>query len=274
MTDTLPEELEMPPDLDSTHRPDHPTSANERWQLHMEWRHLAFFHWPLPPRQLEMLLPEEIELDLWEGQAWLGIVPFAMRGIRARRCPAFPGLSRSLELNVRTYVTRGGRPGVWFFSLDAAHPVLVHGARATFALPYYQARMQHEQVDGWDAFTSQRTHRQASAARFSARYRAAGEPFEPPPGSLEHWLTERYSFYTVDRRKRLRRCDVAHPPWRLRLGDYELLENDMVLGLDLPALPTAALCHVAAPQLVQATRLIHEPAAPPTGGMQRAGNMR
>jgi len=232
----------------------------------MEWYDLAFLHWPIPPRSLEKLLPEAVELDLWEDQAWLGIVPFGMRGIRARRCPAFPGLSRSLELNVRTYVRHRGRPGVWFFSLDAAHSVLVHGARAAFSLPYYRARMRLEQANGWHAFNSRRIHRGAAPAHFAARYRAAGSAFVPAAGSLEHWLTERYCFYTVDRRKRLRRCDVAHPPWQLRLGEYELLENDLVRSLDLPLLPEPALCHVAAPQFVQASALIHEGAAPPAGG--------
>jgi uncharacterized protein YqjF (DUF2071 family) len=254
--------------------PDHANPATERWRLLMEWYDLAFFHWPIAPRSLARLLPEALELDLWEGHAWLGIVPFAMRGIRARRCPAFPGLSRSLELNVRTYVIHQGRPGVWFFSLDAAHPVLVHGARATFALPYYQARMQREQSDGWNLFSSERTHRGVAAARFAARYRAVGDAAIPVNGSLEHWLTERYCFYTVDRRNRLRRCDVAHRPWQLWPGEYELIENDLVQGLSLPALPKAAHCHVAAPQFVQATGLIHQAVAPPMGGMSGGGKLR
>lgn len=225
------------------------------WRLEMQWLDLAFLHWPLPPEALRRCLPAAVELDLWEGQAWLGIVPFAMQGIRARGCPAFPGVSRSLELNVRTYVRCGGQPGVWFFSLDAAHPILVHGARAAFALPYYQARMSRRPQAGWTEFRSQRTHRGAPAASFVARYRAAGPPFEAAAGTLEHWLTERYCFFTVKARGQTCRCDVRHPRWLLQPGECQLEEIDMGRLLELPALGRPTLCHTAAPLTVQATGL-------------------
>jgi uncharacterized protein YqjF (DUF2071 family) len=86
----------------------------------MEWHDLLFMHWPLPPATLRPLIPPALKLDTFDGWAWIGIVPFEMRGVRPRLAPSLPGLSRFCELNVRTYVTAGGKPGVWFFSLDAA----------------------------------------------------------------------------------------------------------------------------------------------------------
>jgi uncharacterized protein YqjF (DUF2071 family) len=231
----------------------------DRWRIEMQWLDLAFFHWPLAPSALQARLPQGIELDLWEGQAYLGIVPFVMRGVRARGCPAFPGCSCSLELNVRTYVRRGREAGVWFFSLDAQHPVLVYGARATFALPYYRARMALHRRDGWTHYSSLRTHRGAPPASLVAAYRAAGPKFHAAAGTLEHWLTERYCFFTFDRRGRVRRCDVRHAPWTLASADYESKENDMGQLLGLPPFGPPILCHVAAPLTVRASSLRHTP---------------
>jgi uncharacterized protein YqjF (DUF2071 family) len=232
----------------------------------MQWLDLAFLHWPWQPQALHRLLPPSVELDLWEGQAWLGIVPFSMRGIRARGCPAFPGISSSLELNVRTYVRCGDRAGVWFFSLDAAHPLLVRGARATFSLPYFQARMSLGLRDGRTHFASNRTHRGAPLARFEARYLARGDAFQAAAGTLEHWLFERYSFFTVDARGRTFRCDVRHPPWTLRLAECDVAENDMGRLLHLPRFSPPTLCHAAGPLTVQATRLHSALDRPPLAG--------
>jgi uncharacterized protein YqjF (DUF2071 family) len=221
----------------------------------MQWLDLAFLHWRMAPSVLRSWLPQGVELDLWEGQGYLGIVPFAMRGVRARGCPALPGCSCSLELNVRTYVRCGRQAGVWFFSLDAAHPALVFGARATFALPYYRARMSLEVKDGWTRYASCRVHRGAPIAHFEAACRASGPAFRAQPGTLEHWLTERYCFFTVDRLGRVRRCDVRHAPWTLAPAEQCIAANDMGRLLNLEVLGAPASCHVAAPLTVRATAL-------------------
>ncbi|MFO0897058.1 MAG: DUF2071 domain-containing protein [Pirellulales bacterium] len=225
------------------------------WRIEMQWLDLAFLHWPMTPAALRPWLPQGVELDVWEGQAYLGIVPFAMRGIRARGCPALPGCSCSLELNLRTYVRCGGQAGVWFFSLDAQHPVLVYGARATFALPYYRSRMALDADEGWTRYSSCRVHRGAPPAHFAAACRASGSSFRALPGTLEHWLTERYCFFTVDRRGRLRRCDVRHAPWTLAPAEHLIAKNDMGRILGLPPFGEPAICHVAAPLTVRATSL-------------------
>jgi len=109
--------------------------------MRQKWHDLLFMHWRIPPQTLRPLIPPALDLDIFEGSAWLGIVPFRMTGVRLRATPSIPGLSAFPELNVRTYIVAGGKPGVWFFSLDAASALAVATARAWFHLPYFRARM-------------------------------------------------------------------------------------------------------------------------------------
>src|SRR3954453_1579415 len=116
----------------------------QTWVMRQTWRDLLFAHWQVQPEAIRIVVPEPLEIDLFRGEAWLGVVPFLMTGIQARWLPQLPGLHRSLELNVRTYVKYKDRAGVYFFSLDAANKALVYGARATYSLPYFHAAMQWE----------------------------------------------------------------------------------------------------------------------------------
>src|SRR4051794_18976444 len=109
------------------------------WVMAMQWLDLLFMHWPVPAKALRSYIPRNLEIDTYDGTAWIGVVPFRMAGVRPRMTPALPWLSAFPELNVRTYVTIGGKPGVWFFSLDAGNPVAVEGARSLFHLNYYNA---------------------------------------------------------------------------------------------------------------------------------------
>lgn len=215
------------------------------WALAMEWHDLLFLHWPLPTAALRDLIPPALALDTFDGAAWLGVVPFRMRGVRPRWTPALPGVGAFAELNVRTYVTAGGKPGVWFFSLDAASRLAVRGARLGFHLPYYDALMVAERADEWTTYASARIHRNAPAARFTGRYRPCGPVYHAAAGSLDHWLTERYCLYAADRRGRVWRGDIHHPPWPLQPAVAEVAVNTMTaqLGLDLPA--RAPLPHFA-----------------------------
>src|SRR5580700_1193759 len=112
------------------------------WVMKQTWHHLPFAHWPLPAERMRPLVPAQLDLDTFDGQCWVAVVPFRMSGIRGRGLPPLPGLSRFPELNVRTYVTYGGKPGVYFFSLDAASRAAVWAARRFYHLPYYHARME------------------------------------------------------------------------------------------------------------------------------------
>ena len=126
--------------ISDEHRP-WPVPAR-RWDMTMTWHSLAFLHWPVAAESLQASIPEPLVLDTFAGQAWLGVVPFGMSNVRPRWAPPLPGVSRFPEINVRTYVTHDGKPGVWFYSLDATNWLAVRGARALFHLPYYDARIQ------------------------------------------------------------------------------------------------------------------------------------
>jgi uncharacterized protein YqjF (DUF2071 family) len=206
------------------------------WVMSQVWHDLLFAHWPAPAGVVRALVPAQLEVDLFDGSAWLAVVPFGMAEVFPRGAFAVPWLSRFLELNVRTYVRAEDKPGVFFFSLDAANPVAVAVARAWYQLPYYDAEMRLRRKGAEVAYRSFRKHRGAPPAEFVGRYRPAGEVFQAAPGSLEAWLTERYCLYTVDRRGRLYRGEIHHAPWPLQPAEAEIEANTMALphGLDLP----------------------------------------
>jgi uncharacterized protein len=202
----------------------------------MSWRDLAFLHWQVDGEKLTALLPKGLTLDRFEGEAWLGVVPFLMTGVRGRLAPPIPGTSEFLELNVRTYVIAEEKPGVWFVSLDAASRLAVRAARRLFHLPYFDARMASASEGSSVEYSSERTHRGALEARFRARYRGTGRASGTP---LERWLTERYCLYASRGDGRLFRGDIHHEPWPLETGEVEIEENDMtrLLGFALEGAP-------------------------------------
>jgi uncharacterized protein YqjF (DUF2071 family) len=204
-----------------------------RWTTRQSWRDLAFLHWPVDAALLRPLIPEQLDVDERDGVAWLGVVPFRMT-IRARGLPPLPGLAAFPELNVRTYVSHDGRPGVWFFSLDCANRVFVEGARRLYRLPYVHARMRCEARDGRVEYASHRP-----GASFAGSYRGDGAPFRAEAGSLEEFLTERYSLF-AGTAERLVRADVQHAPWPLERGDAEV-SLDGLAPVPLPDVPPHVL---------------------------------
>lgn len=215
----------------------------------MTWRQLLFAHWPVAAEALRPLIPSALQTDTFEGQAWLGVVPFTM-SIAPRGGGVWPLRRDFHELNVRTYVTmdtpEGPRPGVWFFSLDAADRLSVRLARRLWRLPYYDAAMSLEEIDGWISYRSARTHRGAGAAAYQARYRPTGPARQSEPGSLAAFLTERYCLYAPGRGGRVRRGEIHHAPWRLAPAACEAQVNTMTgpLGVQLP--DAEPLLHYAA----------------------------
>ena len=146
------------------------------------WHDLLFAHWPLDPAALRDNVPAGLPLDLFDGRAWLGVIPFHMTNVAPRLVPWLPFASAFPELNVRTYVTVGGKPGVYFFSLDAASALAVMTARALFQLPYHRATME---VDVGPRRVSYRSMRTTGAAQFAASYGPIGDARESQPGTLE-----------------------------------------------------------------------------------------
>lgn len=199
--------------------------------MQMRWLDLLFAHWPVDPAVLRPLLPAGLELDLFEGRAYIGVVPFRMEGVRPRGIPKIPGLHAFPELNLRTYVTTGGRPGVWFFSLDAGQKLAVRVARTFFHLPYFDAKFE---LSGPN-YAAQRTHKNAAPAVFDASYEPVGPVYRSRPGTLEHWLTERYCLYAADPQGCVYRGEIAHAPWPLQPATAQIRQNTLGdwLGIEL-----------------------------------------
>jgi uncharacterized protein YqjF (DUF2071 family) len=206
------------------------------WVLFMSWHDLLFMHWPVHEEALRSLIPPALHLDTFGGSAWLSVTPFRMTGVRPRFLPSVPPLSNFPELNVRTYVTAGGKPGIWFFSLDAGNPVAVRLARATFHLPYLDAEMSCAVVGDEVHYRSVRTRGGTPGAELAARYRPVGEPSESRPGTLENFLTERYCLYAADGRDNVYRGDIHHHPWPLQPAEAEVEKLTMTeqIGVALP----------------------------------------
>lgn len=215
------------------------------WIMTQSWHDLLFAHWPVAVDRLRELVPPGLEIDLFDREAWLGVIPFHMTNVAPRGVPALPWISAFPELNVRTYVRVGAKPGVYFFSLDTANPVAVTIARTLFRLPYYTAAMDVETDGAGVRYLSRRTARDGPAAAFTARYAPVGDAFIASPGSLDYFLTERYCLYSVDGRFTRRRLEIHHPPWLLRRAEAEIEVNTMAsaAGVRLPS--TAPLLHFA-----------------------------
>jgi uncharacterized protein YqjF (DUF2071 family) len=191
------------------------------WVMGQTWTDLLFAHWRVEEAALRAVVPADLPLDRFDGGTWVGITPFAVRGLHPRGMPPPPVVSRFPELNVRTYVSLRGRPGIYFFSLDAGSALAVGAARALYRLPYFRARMR---IDAADAGVGYRSERPQAA--FSAGYEPAGPVFHAAPDTLEHWMTERYCLYTLHRGSVLR-AEIHHPPWPLQPARAQIAVNTM-----------------------------------------------
>ena len=189
------------------------------WVLFQTWRDLLFAHWSVAPDALRPLVPAPLELDLHDGRAWIGMTPFGIEGFRPRGVPGMGPLSSFPELNLRTYVRAAGQGGIHFFSLDAGSLAAVLGARAVFRLPYHHAEMSMAEADGRIVF---RSARPGGAAAFTASYEPVDHAFEAEPGTLEHFLTERYALFTVLRSGGILKTEIHHRPWPLQPATGEV----------------------------------------------------
>jgi uncharacterized protein YqjF (DUF2071 family) len=233
--------------------------------MHQRWQDLAFLHWSVRPESLAALLPPGLELDLWDGKAYLGLVPFSVRATRPPFLPPVPILSSFHELNVRTYVHRRGRdPGVWFFSLDAANRTAVWGARAIYKLPYFHASIALLRgADGRTSFSSRR----ASGAQphFECAYEPVSRPAPVALGSLAFFLIERYLLYSWDGR-RLRKARVWHHPYAISEARVADLAEDVASAAGVSLDPDSALVAHHSERVdvrIYAPELVRQPVADP-----------
>ncbi len=206
----------------------------------MHWHDLLFLHWPVAPEIVRPLIPAGLELDTFNGSAWIGVVAFRMTGVRPRYFPiavAFP------EINVRTYVWTPGRSGVWFFSLEATSRLAVRAARLAFSLPYYDARITVRREVETVHYQSVRTDSSSPGTEFNASCKPTGPTYRSAPETLDRWLTDRYCLYAVDRAGRLGSAEIHHAPWPLQHAEVELRVNTMTkpLNIQLPNTPPLAL---------------------------------
>ena len=202
---------------------------SEPWFMGQTWERLLFAHWRVPHDVLRPHVPASLALEEFDGSAWLGITPFRVAGLRLRGLPPVPIVSSFLELNCRTYECRDDRPGIWFFSLDASSRLTVEAARRTHRLPY---RLAHFDV------VDERFSVDAGGGRFDAEYRGEGDATTASPGTLEHFLVERYCLYAGDGDVR---AEIHHRPWQLRAATGDA-EQDRIAPVPLEGEPP---CHYA-----------------------------
>lgn len=213
-----------------------------RWTWRQSWHDLLFAHWPVPTSLVRPLVPPSLEVQEFDGTSWVGLVPFRMTGVAPRLVPDMPGLSAFPEMNLRLYVEHQGQAGVWFISLDAANPLAVWAARRFFHLPYFRAQMRLQQVGERIEYESRRTEGPA-AVHFSGSYQPTGAVYQARPGTLEHFLTERYCLYTQTTRGTLLRGHVHHVPWPLQSAELEIAVNDVAGPQGVPLTGPPALLH-------------------------------
>jgi uncharacterized protein len=219
--------------------------------LHQNWHHLLFLHWEVPVAELQPLLPLRLTADTFEGKAYVGLVPFTLTGVRPVMTPPLPWISSFHEINVRTYAHYEGRdPGVWFFSLDASSAIAVAAARAAYKLAYFGAGIDVQISDGAVPsidFHSRRTDdRGTTPADAHIRY----QPIEGPataaaPGTLEHFLAERYILYAEDERRELYRARVHHQPYPLQRAAVLALEETLIWAAGIKRAELPAYRHYA-----------------------------
>jgi len=209
--------------------------------MKQNWHDLLFAHWSLPTEIMRRVVPPELELDTFDRHCWVGVVPFRMTGVRVRAIRPLPLLSRFPELNVRTYVTYGGKPGVYFFSLDAANYPAVWTARKLYHLPYFHAAMSSTESADAVHYYCLRDH---STAEFRGHYRPIADIRLCDRGSIERWLTERYCLYTVHQGK-VYRGEIHHQPWPLQDAEAELETNTVAAAAGISLPDSAPLLHFA-----------------------------
>lgn len=198
------------------------------WTMTQKWEHLVFAHWPVEPEIMRKFVPDALEIDTFGGKAWIGIISFLMNSFKLKYVPipypfSFP------EINIRTYVKANGSPGIFFMTLDAADPWVVHVARRWYHLPYYNAEMSFSRKDGQLLFQSKRKKPAPYPEMFHGEFHPASHFFVPREGTIAHWLTERYVFFTkASRNDHVYWGEVYHEPWTLQTAQGHISANTML----------------------------------------------
>jgi uncharacterized protein len=230
---------------DRAHRPWEMPSRS--WLMGQSWLDLLFAHWRVDRAALERVVPPQLPIDEIDGSAWIGVTPFEVRALRLRMTAPVPALSSFPELNVRTYVTVGGKPGIYFLSLDADSRLAVATARRAYRFPYFRADMRIERDGAEVRYRSRRVEGDGPAASLEATYGPEGPEFNAAPDSLDWKLIERYCAYTLDSSGAVLRAEIHHPPWKLRKAHADISAEGMTRPFGI-ALEGEPLLHLAGRQ--------------------------
>lgn len=217
----------------------------EKWIMRQSWRDLLFVHWPVDINTLRPLIPERLQIDAFDGLAWISIIPFRMEGIYPRWIPQIPLSSKFLEINLRTYVLYKGKPGVYFISIDANQLFALTMAHKWYHLPYFYAQMSTKREGFHLIYYSNRKGSRCTPAEFGVEFTPASAIFQPRKGTLEYWLTERYCLYAVDGGNTLYYADISHLPWQLQKADGEIQSNTLTSAYNIRLCGNPPLIHFA-----------------------------
>ena len=222
-----------------------PDNTTRGAAMNMTWKDLLFIHWRVDPELLQKTLPEGLEVDTFDGSAWIALVPFTMAATRPSFFPPLPIARNFHECNVRTYVLKDGVPGVWFYSLDAASRIAVFGGRHLWHLNYVNARFQVKKNDRTHDYRLKRQDGKGTRIKWRTGDAMPRSEF----GSLRHFLTERYNLYS-GKDQRIWRGAVHHEPWTLRQAELLELDDELVseAGIEMIGDP---ICMAADPVAVR-----------------------
>ncbi|WP_068674852.1 YqjF family protein [Oceanobacillus sp. Castelsardo] len=215
-------------------------TKRRKWAMLQKWENLLFVHWSVSAELLKKHLPPGLELDLWEDSAWISIVTFKVNKTRIRYLPRIPYIPSMLQVNVRTYVTKNGEKGVYFFTVDTNKLSAATGARL-FTLPYFKASMKMTKRFGFFTMISSRNK---SNAKWKVRYKSQGNPSYPDPSSIDHWLLERYVAWSYKYGK-LYRGDIKHSCWKVQQAKMEIKENSLLAFLSKQLKKKQPIIHFA-----------------------------
>ena len=196
------------------------------WVMQQTWNDLLFAHYPIKMDKLRSLVPEALTIDSFDDVGWIGIVPFQITKSRMKAVPPIPGISAFPELNVRTYVSVDGKPGVYFISMDTTNLLAVSGARTLYHLPYVVADMNVSYKEEFVNYDSKRLD--DSGALLNCSYKPISDPYYPQKGLFDEWMAERYCLYTVNGSEEVKRCDILHEPWQLQIAEADFNLNTML----------------------------------------------
>ncbi|WP_332649466.1 YqjF family protein [Lysinibacillus sp. 54212] len=203
------------------------------WVLQQNWHNVLFVHYPVYSKSLQKFVPRSLELDTFNGMCWVSIVLFIVKKNRIRLLPLIPGTNQFIQMNVRTYVTLDGTPGVYFLSIDASNKVAVTLATTLFFLPNYDAVMNLQQEGSSIFFQSARKGK--VSLEMECCYKPISPVFYATKNSLEAWLIERYTLFSLNRNGQPVRGDIYHAPWQLQHVEATVYKNTMLTDLSIAA---------------------------------------